>query len=66
LRVIGRGLKILHGVEEFIRKTSSYVLRRFVESFLGYIFSPFIVKRFRDAVRGIDNVYDALNFAFSF
>jgi len=68
MRVIGRGLKILHeeGVEEFIRKASSYVLRRLVEGFLGYVFSPFIVRKFRSSVYNVIDVYSALDFAFSF
>ena len=33
---------------------------------LGYVLFPFIVKRFRESARNIDNIYDALDFAFSF
>jgi predicted O-methyltransferase YrrM len=62
--IIGEGLKILReeGVEAFIKKASLYVLR----SLLGHILSPLIVKKFRDSIRNIDSIYDALDFAFSF
>jgi len=42
------------------------VLGKSIESFLGYVLVPFIVKRFRDSVRNIDSIYDTLDFAFSF
>jgi len=40
----------------------SYALR----NSLGHILSPFIAKKFRDSVRNIDNIHNALDFAFSF
>jgi predicted O-methyltransferase YrrM len=45
-----------------LKRGSSYVLRKS----LRYILSPFIAKKFRDSVRNIDNIYDSLDFAFSF
>jgi predicted O-methyltransferase YrrM len=51
------------GVRAFIKKTLLYVLRK---SIIRYVLSPFIARRFRGAVRNIDNIYDALEFAFSF
>jgi predicted O-methyltransferase YrrM len=66
--VIERGLKILReeGVEVFIKKALLYIFRKSIESFLGYMFSPFIMGKFRNSAHNIDNIYDALNFAFSF
>ena len=68
MRVVNRGLKILHeeGIEKFIKKALSYVFRRSVESFLGYVLSPLIVRKFRSSVHNINNIYYALDFAFSF
>ena|GEM_PF-4250574 len=43
-----------------------YVLGKSIESFLGYVFSPFIVKKFLNFFCNIDNIYDLLDFAFSF
>jgi cephalosporin hydroxylase len=62
--VIGKGLKTLReeGVKALIQRASSYVL----SCTLGYVFSPLIVKKFRSAVRGVYNIHDALDFAFSF
>lgn len=62
--VIIRGLKVLReeGVKAFIKRTLSYVLSRAG----GYILSPFIVRRFKRAVRNVHDVHDALDFAFSF
>jgi len=64
--IIGEGLRILHeeGIRAFIRKALSYALSS--SSALGYIISPLIVKKFKEAIRDIDDVHDALNFAFSF
>jgi predicted O-methyltransferase YrrM len=68
MRVVNRGLKILReeGIEKFIKKASSYVFKRSVESFLGYVLSPLILRKFRRSVHNINNIYDALDFAFSF
>jgi hypothetical protein len=71
MNVTRKGLKVLReeGSGAFIRKASLYVLgklRKSIKSFLGCIFSSFIVKKFRKFVRNIDSIYDALNFAFSF
>jgi predicted O-methyltransferase YrrM len=62
--VIGKGLKTLReeGVKALIQRASSYML----SCTLGYVFSPLIVKKFRSAVRGVYNIHDALDFAFSF
>jgi len=62
MRVVERGLKILHeeGIEKFIKKASLYVFGKSVESYLGYIFIPFIVRKFRSSVRNIDDIYNAL------
>jgi cephalosporin hydroxylase len=70
MRAIERGLEILReeGIRALIKKASSYMLgnsMKSIESFLGYIFSPFIARKFRNFVRNIDNIYDALDFAFS-
>jgi cephalosporin hydroxylase len=64
MSVVRRGLKILReeGIRAFIKKGSSYVLRKS----LRYILSPFIAKKFRNSVRNIDDIYDTLDFAFSF
>jgi predicted O-methyltransferase YrrM len=43
-----------------------YVFGKSVESYLGYIFIPFIVRKFRSSVRNIDDIYNALDFVFSF
>jgi cephalosporin hydroxylase len=51
------------GVRAFIKKVLLYV---FGKSIIRYILSPFIARKFRGAVRNIDNIYDALEFAFSF
>jgi predicted O-methyltransferase YrrM len=69
--VLARGLRILReeGVGAFIKKASlyvSHVFGLFIESSLGYAFGPLIVKKFKDSVRNIDNIHDALDFAFSF
>jgi len=68
MEAIERGLKVLReeGARAFIKKASLYVLRKSIESFLGYVLVPFIVKRFGDSVRNIDSIYDSLDFAFSF
>jgi hypothetical protein len=62
--VIIRGLKVLReeGAKVFIKRTSSYVL----SCARGYFLSPFIVRKFRRAVRNVHDVHDALDFAFSF
>ena len=62
--VIIRGLKVLReeGAKAFIKRTSSYVLSHAG----GYILSPFIVRKFKRAVRNVHDVHDALDFAFSF
>jgi len=64
MSIVRKGLKMLReeGVSAFIKKTSSYMLR----NSLRYILTPFIAKKFRNSVRSIDNIYDALDFAFSF
>jgi cephalosporin hydroxylase len=71
MRAVERGLEILReeGIGALIKKASSYMLRKSmksIESSLRYIFSPFIAKKFRNLIRNIDNIYDALDFAFSF
>jgi len=64
--VVKKGLKILReeGIGAFIKKSSSYIVSK--NYLLGYILSCFVVKKFRDSVRNIDNIYDAVDFAFSF
>jgi cephalosporin hydroxylase len=61
---IREGLKILRkeGIRVFIKKASSYAL----ENSLGQIFNPFIVKKFYSQSRNINDIYNALDFAFSF
>jgi hypothetical protein len=71
MKAVERGLEILckEGVRSFIKKISLYALGKFrksIKNFLGYVFSPFIVKKFRDFDRNINDICDALNFAFSF
>lgn len=65
-----KGLEILRkeGAGVFIKKASLYVLGKlkFMKFIRYYILAPFIVKKFRNFVRGIENVHDALDFAFSF
>jgi cephalosporin hydroxylase len=63
MKVVKRGLDVLReeGFGAFIKKSIN-VLRNFLE----YIFSPFIIRKFRSSVHSIDNIYDVLNFAFSF
>ena len=62
--IIGEGLKVLReeGVRAFIREASSYVFPR---SRAGLL-SPLVAKRFKEATRNIDEIHDALDFAFSF
>jgi predicted O-methyltransferase YrrM len=71
MNIIIKGLEILReeGIEAFIKKASLYMHSKFRESmhnYLGYIFRFFIAKQFESSVSNIDNVYDALDFAFSF
>jgi cephalosporin hydroxylase len=65
MNLFRRAFEVLRGegVRAFIKKVLLYVFRK---SIIRYILSPFIARRFRGAVRNIDNIYDALNFAFSF
>jgi predicted O-methyltransferase YrrM len=71
MRAVERGLEILReeGIGALIKKASSYMLRKSmksIESSLRYIFSPFIARKFRNLIRNVDNIYDTLDFAFSF
>ena len=65
MRAIERGIRILReeGIKVFIEKILLYSVEK---GFLGYVFAPLILKKFRNSVRNIDNIYDALDFAFSF
>jgi predicted O-methyltransferase YrrM len=62
--LVAQGLKVLReeGVKAFIKKASSYVLSRAG----GYFLSPLIVRKFRRAVRNVNDFHEALDFAFSF
>jgi predicted O-methyltransferase YrrM len=63
--IIREGLKILReeGVKAFVKRTLSYMLS---QTSIGYALSPLIATKFRNAVCGIDNIHNALDFAFSF
>ena len=67
MRIINRSLKyFMKESGEFIKKTQSYVSGRSVKSFLRYVLSPFIVRKFRSSAQYINSYYDALDLAFSF
>jgi len=56
----GREKKAL--VDEIIRKIASH----FYTNVFGYFFIPFILRRFKNYIRGVENIHDALEFTFSF
>jgi len=64
--VVKKELKILReeGIGAFIKRVRHNIVSK--NYLLGYILSCFVVKKFRDSVRNIDNIYDAVDFAFSF
>jgi len=73
MRVIKRGLEVLReeGVRALIKKASVRFMNFIKEpllycSSLGYLLAPLLAKRFRDSIRNIDDIYDALDLAFSF
>jgi len=68
MNIIREGLEVLRekGFIEFTKKASSYLFTKSTDSFLGHIFRPFILRKFKDSVCNIHDVHDALHFAFSF
>jgi hypothetical protein len=62
--LINEGLKIIHkeGFRSFIKKASYYLYTNYI----AYIFSPFIIYQYKNSIRNIDGIHDALDFAFSF
>jgi hypothetical protein len=61
------------GIGAFIKKASLFVSvnsMKFIgyvfDNSLGYIFSPFIMNKFKNSVRDIDNIHNVLGVAFSF
>jgi predicted O-methyltransferase YrrM len=62
---IREGLKILReeGLKAFVHRVLLYIMSR---TLLGYIFSPYIVVKFRNAVSSISSIREATDFAFSF
>jgi len=62
--MIRKGLKIFReeGIGAFVKKASFYVLR----NSLRYLFSPFIVGKFKISAYNINDISDALDLAFSF
>jgi cephalosporin hydroxylase len=74
MKIVEKSLKILRegGIEAFVKKALLYVhvklarnFKGFIVSF-GWILSPFIMKKFRSSACNVYEIYDALNFAFSF
>ena len=69
--IVRRGLRILReeGVKVLVRKTFSYILgkfEKFIERLYRIILSPLIAKKFGNIARNIDDIYNALDFAYSF
>jgi cephalosporin hydroxylase len=62
---IREGLKILReeGLKAFVHRVLSYIMSR---TLIGYIFSPYIIVKFRNAVSSISSISEAIDFAFSF
>jgi cephalosporin hydroxylase len=65
--IVTRGLRTLHeeGIKTFTKKALSYLFRKSTERVLGYAFYPFIVRKFKSSIRNINDVYEAIEFAFS-
>jgi cephalosporin hydroxylase len=73
MRIVKRGLEVLReeGIGVLIRKASVRFTKLIREpllysGFLGYLLGPFVAKKFRGSARNIDDIYDALDLAFSF
>jgi hypothetical protein len=67
VKIFEKGLKILEErVEAIVKNPSLYAVRNVIRSLRGYILGPFIVKKFRNSICRLDNIHDALDFAFSF
>jgi predicted O-methyltransferase YrrM len=67
--LIKKGLIILReeGLTVFIKKSSSYIFREFIElTGLEHILAPLIIRKFRRAVYNVNGINDSVNFAFSF
>ncbi len=67
--IVERGIRVLReeGWRAFIRKTSSYLLKKaFDFSGLGYVLVPFIARKLRRLAEDISDVQRAVDFAFSF
>jgi predicted O-methyltransferase YrrM len=55
------------GLTVFIKKSSSYIFRKFIDlTGLGYILAPLIIRKFRRAIYNVNSIDDSVNFAFSF
>jgi predicted O-methyltransferase YrrM len=65
MNIVIKGLKILReeGVKVFIQRVSSYALSRTLGRILSFLI---IVIKFRNVTRSINNIHDALDFAFLF
>jgi hypothetical protein len=73
MRIVKRGLEVLReeGIGVLIRKASVRFTKLIREPLLysgslGYLLGPFVAKKFRANARNVDDLYDALDLAFSF